>query len=100
MAVELTVAQAASIVGGEVAAGDGQAIIRRVMPVHAAARDAVNDSSFASVLFTDLIKAFELVSPQWIRAVLRARGAPRWLMKIVEVFIGRAELSLKSWGAL
>ena len=41
MAVELTVAQAASIVGGEVAAGDGQAIIRRVMPVHAAARDAV-----------------------------------------------------------
>ena len=54
----------------------------------------------ASVLFTDLVKAFELLNPKWIRGVLKARNAPRWLENVIECFIGPRTASAKIMGRL
>ena len=59
-----------------------------------------NDDPIASVLFTDLVKAFELLNPKWIRGVLKARKAPRWLENIIECFIGHRTATAKIMGRL
>ena len=36
---------------------------------------------------SDLMKAFELVNPYWVKGVMKARGAPKWLIAVVEFFV-------------
>ena len=43
--------------------------------------------AFKAIYFTDLMRAFEFVKPDWIREVLKARGASRWLRTVVGFFI-------------
>ena len=59
-----------------------------------------NSEGISSVLFTDLVKAFELLNPKWVRGVLRARGAPRWLQRVIECFIGPRAAIAKIMGRL
>ena len=58
------------------------------------------DADFLSVLFTDLVKAFELLNPKWICAILKARNAPLWLQAIVNAFTGKRCAVAKIMGRL
>ena len=57
-------------------------------------------AQFTSVLFTDLVKAFELLNPRWVWAVLEARNAPRWLKQIVLAFTSPRTATAKILGRL
>ena len=58
------------------------------------------DADFLSVLLTDLVKAFELLNPKRICAILRARNAPPWLQAIVNAFTGKCCAVAKIMGRL
>lgn len=51
-------------------------------------------------MFTDLVKAFELVNTKWGQAILVARGVPRWLRKSIDAFIGKRNNVAKIMGRL
>ena len=61
-----------------------QALAGRFREAHANYRKAQDEldrkeNAFCGVFQADLMKAFELINPYWVKGVLRARGAPRWL---------------------
>ena len=68
--------------------------------LHDSCDNRTSADMFGAVLFTDLVKAFELVCPNWIRAVLEARKAPNWLVKIVELYVGRRKARAKVMGRI
>jgi ribonuclease HI len=52
-------------------------------------------SPLTSVVLTDYMKAFELVNPRWILAVLEARQAPIWLLKYATFILGGRRVTPK-----
>ncbi len=53
-------------------------------------KDAAHEQK-GGVLVTDFMKAFEVINPHFIVEVLKARGAPAWLIAYVHfVLVGRS----------
>ena len=46
-----------------------------------------------AVLLTDFVKAFEMINPNWIMEVLRARNAPTWLIAYVKFVLFKRKVT-------
>jgi hypothetical protein len=53
-----------------------------------------------TVVLTDYVKAFEMINPRWIQAVLRARQAPLWLTKLAAYLLDIRHVTPKIAGLM
>ena len=58
------------------------------------------NSPVVTVALTDYMKAFEIVNPKWILAVLRARKAPLWLLAYAKFVLHGRKVYPKIQGQL